>query len=55
VFLAGGLRAENVDEAVRQVGPFGLDLCGGVRTAGKLDEEKLARFFTRLRSTASEA
>ena len=49
VFLAGGLRPENVGEAIRQVGPFGLDLCSGVRTDGKLDTEKLARFFTQLR------
>jgi phosphoribosylanthranilate isomerase len=48
IFLAGGLRPENVREAIQQVGPFGLDLCSGVRTAGKLDEEKLGRFFARL-------
>ncbi|OJT17197.1 N-(5'-phosphoribosyl)anthranilate isomerase [Archangium sp. Cb G35] len=48
VFLAGGLRPENVGEAIRQVGPFGLDLCSGVRTEGRLDTEKLGRFFTRL-------
>lgn len=45
VFLAGGLRAENVAEAIRQVQPFGLDLCSSVRTAGRLDEAKLSRFF----------
>ncbi len=44
-YLAGGLNAENVQEAIRQVGPFGLDLCSGVRTDGHLDEEKLAHFF----------
>lgn len=45
VFLAGGLKAENVAEAVEKVQPFGLDLCSSVRTEGKLDEEKLKRFF----------
>ncbi len=45
VFLAGGLNADNVAEAIDQVGPFGLDLCSGVRTGGKLDEGKLAAFF----------
>ncbi len=45
VYLAGGLNAGNVQEAIRQVGPFGLDLCSGVRTNGRLDEVKLARFF----------
>jgi phosphoribosylanthranilate isomerase len=45
VFLAGGLRIENVREAVEQVQPFGLDICSGVRTEGKLDERKLDSFF----------
>lgn len=45
VFLAGGLQAGNVVEAIQKVRPFGLDLCSGVRTNGKLDEAKLARFF----------
>ncbi len=45
VWLAGGLRADNVAEAIRRVRPFGLDLCGGVRTAGLLDEAKLAGFM----------
>jgi phosphoribosylanthranilate isomerase len=46
VYLAGGLKPENVAEAIRMVQPFGLDLCSGVRTDGKLDEAKLAAFFT---------
>jgi len=45
VFLAGGLNASNVAEAVRRVGPFGVDVCSGVRTGGKLDERKLKDFF----------
>jgi phosphoribosylanthranilate isomerase len=45
VFLAGGLNAENVREAIEIVHPYGLDLCSGVRTDGRLDEEKLERFF----------
>ena len=45
LFLAGGLKAENVAEAIRQVRPFGVDVCSGVRTDGKLDEEKLRAFF----------
>ncbi len=44
IYLAGGLRAENVAEAIEAVGPFGLDLCTGVRTGGRLDAAKLARF-----------
>ncbi len=46
VFLAGGLKAENIREAIETVKPYGLDICSGVRTNGKLDEEKLRRFFT---------
>ena len=45
VFLAGGLTSDNVAAAIREVGPFGLDICSGVRTDGHLDEKKLARFF----------
>ncbi len=41
VFLAGGLRPENVAEAVRTVEPFGVDVCSGVRTNGGLDPRKL--------------
>ena len=44
-FLAGGLKPENVREAIERVQPFGLDLCSGVRTDGKLDKHKLERFF----------
>ncbi|MDT5062895.1 MAG: phosphoribosylanthranilate isomerase [Acidobacteriota bacterium] len=45
VFLAGGLNPNNIAEAVRQVRPFGVDVCSGVRTNGKLDETKLSNFF----------
>ncbi len=48
VYLAGGLKAENVAEAIKQVQPFGVDVCSGVRTNGKLDEKKLAEFFARI-------
>ena len=44
IFLAGGLRAENVGDAVRAVRPFGVDVCSGVRTDGQLDAAKLAAF-----------
>ncbi len=46
VFLAGGLKPENVREAIETVQPFGLDLCSGVRTYGKLDLRKLESFFS---------
>ncbi len=45
LFLAGGLNAGNVADAIKQVGPFGVDVCSGVRTDGSLDESKLRGFF----------
>lgn len=44
VFLAGGLRAENVRAAIAAVQPFALDICSGVRTNGALDAAKLRAF-----------
>jgi phosphoribosylanthranilate isomerase len=45
VFLAGGLNAHNVAEAVRTVRPYGLDLCSALRTNGALDVDKLMAFM----------
>ena len=45
VFLAGGLTAANVQRAIEEVQPFGLDLCSGVRTHQNLDPYKLEQFF----------
>ncbi|OYE03197.1 hypothetical protein CDG79_19815 [Nostoc sp. 'Peltigera membranacea cyanobiont' 232] len=49
IFLAGGLKTENVAIAIQQVAPFGLDLFNAVRTNGKLDENKLKLFFQQLK------
>jgi len=45
IFLAGGLNAMNVQQAIETVRPFGVDLCSGVRTNGNLDDAKLTSFF----------
>jgi phosphoribosylanthranilate isomerase len=50
VFLAGGLRAENVASAIQQVRPYGVDICSGVRTNGRLDQEKLDSFMAAVRA-----
>jgi phosphoribosylanthranilate isomerase len=42
VWLAGGLRAENVADAIAQVRPHGLDVCSGVRRNGDLDAARLS-------------
>ena len=45
VFLAGGLNPANAAEAFRQVRPFGLDVCSGVRSGGVLNNTKLRDFM----------
>lgn len=45
VFLAGGLNAGNIRQAIDTVQPFGVDLCSGVRSKGQLDAFKLEQFF----------
>ncbi len=45
IFLAGGLKPENIRQAIDEVKPFGIDICSGVRTYDKLDAEKLERFM----------
>jgi phosphoribosylanthranilate isomerase len=44
IFLAGGLNKDNIKQAIETVQPFGVDLCSGVRTNGKLDKQKLKDF-----------
>lgn len=52
VYLAGGLRADNVAEAIRIVEPLAVDVCTGVRTEGRLDESKLEAFFREVRAAS---
>ncbi len=54
IFLAGGLRTDNVKEAIQAVQPFGIDLCSSVRTDGRLDALKLARFFEAVKGDLTE-
>ena len=50
VFLAGGLHADNVRQAIEKVQPFGVDVCGGVRSEGHLDPNKLKAFVRAVHS-----
>ena len=46
IFLAGGLTPENVKEAIAAVRPYGVDVCSGLRTGGKLDRQKVEAFIS---------
>lgn len=55
LFLAGGLTAENVQEAVRKVQPWGVDTASGVETDSdprRKDPEKMRRFVAAARGAA---
>jgi phosphoribosylanthranilate isomerase len=50
LILAGGLTPENVAEAVRAVGPYGVDTAGGVESApGVKSAEKVCEFVRNAR------
>ncbi len=50
IFLAGGINAGNVKNAIKRVRPYGIDLCSSVRINDQLDEVKLIDFFNALNS-----
>lgn len=49
VILAGGITAENVEDALSSVRPWGVDTSGGVETAGKKDAKKIEEYITNVR------
>lgn len=52
LILAGGLDADNVEDAIRQVRPFAVDVSSGVEAApGRKDPAKMAQFVRRVRSS----
>jgi phosphoribosylanthranilate isomerase len=51
IILAGGLTPENVAEAIRSTGVYGVDVSGGVESApGKKDHNQIKSFITNARS-----
>lgn len=49
-FLAGGLSAENLEEAYHRVNPFAADLSSGVETDGWKDRDKILQAVKKVRS-----
>lgn len=45
VLLAGGLNPENIRQAIEEVQPWGVDVCSGVRSDGKLNAAKFDAFM----------
>jgi len=55
VYLAGGLKSENIRDAIATVRPFGVDLCSGVRVDDRLDADRLSAFFAGVRDAESRS
>lgn len=48
-FLAGGLRGDNVEEAVTMLHPYTVDVSSGIETNGYKDKRKMAAFVAAVR------
>ena len=56
IIVAGGLRQENVAEAIRELNPWGVDVASGVeRGPGRKDTARMAAFIETARAAAEKA
>ena len=55
IWLAGGLTAATVGDAIAAVEPWGVDVCPGVRTGGRLDPAKLAAYVAAVVSASARS
>jgi phosphoribosylanthranilate isomerase len=48
-FIAGGINADNINEAI-SIAPFGIDLSSGVEINGVKNREKIKEIYTKIKS-----
>ena len=48
-FIAGGLKEDNVVQAIQHFTPYAVDVSSGVETDGQKDQEKIIRFIERVK------
>lgn len=49
-FLAGGLNADNIEQAIVATSPYAVDLSSGVETDGMKDRDKILKIVRRMRN-----